>query len=247
LKDISTKTIEDYLINRREKDKVARKTANTELTALSGAFKYAVEMKYLRENPVKGIRRFPKKARKTPRFFDENELKRIIESETRPRYRDIWEFLAFTGLRKGELEHLEWPDVDFKNRVIHVRPKEDWEPKTKLSRTIPMHNRVYKILKERKKANESGRCVFVNDIGRPFKPDDLYSKLKPLLKRLGIEGNVHTFRHTFASHLVMAGVDLPTVASLLGHRDISTTMIYAHLAPEHLVNAVGKLSLQRCL
>jgi site-specific recombinase XerD len=53
---------------------------------------------------------------------------------------------------------------------------------------------------------------------------------------------LHTMRHTFASQLVMSGVDLATVRALLGHADIETTMIYAHLAPEHLKNAVEKLA-----
>ena len=52
---------------------------------------------------------------------------------------------------------------------------------------------------------------------------------------------IHSLRHTFASHLVMKGVDLPTVQKLMGHADIQTTMIYAHLAPDHLVEAVDKL------
>jgi len=60
--------------------------------------------------------------------------------------------------------------------------------------------------------------------------------------KIGIEpGNIHTFRHSFASHLIMSGVDLPTVQKLMGHSDIETTMIYAHLAPEHLKGAVDKL------
>jgi len=54
---------------------------------------------------------------------------------------------------------------------------------------------------------------------------------------------IHTLRHTFASHLVMNGVDLPTVKRLMGHTDIQTTMIYAHLAPEHLTDAVNKLNI----
>ena len=64
-----------------------------------------------------------------------------------------------------------------------------------------------------------------------------------IAKRAGLEGltKVHTFRHTFASHLVMCRVDLPTIQKLLGHADIQTTMIYAHLAPDHLAGAVDKL------
>jgi len=240
LSDIKTRHIEKYLIERREKDKVATKTANVELTALSGAFKHAIDMEYLLENPTNGIKRFHKKARKPPRFFTREELGLILEFEKRPLYRDIWEFLANTGLRKGELEHLEWSDIDFENREIKIRPKKNWETKTKKSRNVPMNDRVYEILKGTKRRSKIEN-VFVNSIGNPFKPDDLLSRLKPLLKRLKIKGNVHTFRHTFASHLVMNGVDLPTVGQLLGHKDISTTMIYSHLAPEHVKKAVNKL------
>ena len=62
-------------------------------------------------------------------------------------------------------------------------------------------------------------------------------------KAAGIESltKVHTLRHTFASHLVMKGVDLPTVKKLMGHSDIQTTMVYAHLAPDHLAEAVDRL------
>jgi len=65
-----------------------------------------------------------------------------------------------------------------------------------------------------------------------------------IAKQAGIEDltKLHTLRHTFASHLVMQGVDLPTVKKLMGHSDIQTTMIYAHLAPDHLADAVDKLA-----
>ena len=241
LSEIKTKHVEDYILSRKEKDKVAAKTANVELTALSGAYEHAIRLNYLRDNPAKGIKRFPKKARKAPKFFTKEELNLILEKEKKPIYRAVWEFLANTGLRKGELEHLEWDDIDFDNREIRVRPKADWETKTKDSRNVPMNERAFEILVNLRKRTKKEKTVFVNSIGNPFKPDDLYSKFKPLLKGLGIDGNVHTLRHTFASHLVMAGVDLATVGQLLGHKDISTTMIYAHLAPEHVKKAVDKL------
>jgi len=73
------------------------------------------------------------------------------------------------------------------------------------------------------------------------------TKLRERLIRIAKEANIegltklHTLRHTFASQLVMSGVDLPTVMKLMGHSDIQTTMIYAHLAPDHLADAVNKL------
>ena len=241
LSNITTRHVEEYILTRKERDKLAPKSANVELTALRGAFLFAIDMKYLRENPATGIKRFPKKARKPPKFFSKEELRLILESEPSPLYRSIWEFLANTGLRKGELEHLEWNDIDFENRLIRIRPKEDWETKTKDSRNVPMTDKVFEILKERKKVSKGEKVVFVSPCGTPFRPDDLYNRFKPLLKKLKIAGNVHTLRHTFASHLVMSGVDLTTVGQLLGHKDISTTMIYAHLAPEHVRKAVEKL------
>ena len=73
----------------------------------------------------------------------------------------------------------------------------------------------------------------------------LRERLIRIANQTGIEDltKLHTLRHTYASHLVMNGVDLPTVQRLMGHSDIQTTMIYAHLAPDHLVDAVNKLEL----
>ncbi len=77
-------------------------------------------------------------------------------------------------------------------------------------------------------------------------PVRLREKLIQIAMQAGIPGlaKIHTLRHTFASHLVMSGVGLSTVKKLMGHSDIQTTMIYAHLAPDHLAEAVDRLSFQ---
>ena len=74
----------------------------------------------------------------------------------------------------------------------------------------------------------------------------LRNELIKIAEKAGIEDftKVHTLRHTFASHLVMQGVDLPTVQRLMGHASVETTMIYAHLAPDHLSKAVNKLPIR---
>lgn len=65
--------------------------------------------------------------------------------------------------------------------------------------------------------------------------------IKRLCKKVGLKYSPHTLRHTFASYLVMEGIDIPTVAELLGHKKITTTMIYSHLTKKHLKKAVKKL------
>ncbi len=97
-------------------------------------------------------------------------------------------------------------------------------------------------LKAKRSKKPSASHVFSDKNGGKLKTK-LREKLIQIAMAAGIPDltKVHTLRHTFASHLVMAGVDLPTVKKLMGHSDIETTMIYAHLAPDHLSKAVEKL------
>ena len=78
-------------------------------------------------------------------------------------------------------------------------------------------------------------------MGNAYLSDFLTHRFKKFLRGLGIEGSLHSFRHTFASHLIMKGADLYSVSKLLGHASIKTTEIYAHLAPDYLKAAVGRL------
>ena len=95
-----------------------------------------------------------------------------------------------------------------------------------------------------KQCNDSTDYVF-DIINSSHSHNWLRLELIKIARKAGIQEltKIHTLRYTFASHLVMNGVDLPTVKRLMGHTDIQTTMIYAHLAPEHLSDAVNKLSL----
>lgn len=96
------------------------------------------------------------------------------------------------------------------------------------------------------KALKAANYVFpITDSGRSL--NWIRRELIKTAQKAGMEDTtkVHTLRHTFASHLVMSGADLPTAGKLLGHTDIATTMIYAHLAPDHVANAVTKLPFKR--
>jgi len=149
-----------------------------------------------------------------------------------------------TGMRKAELENLEWADIDFARRKIRIHRKESWQPKTG-ERDIPISDALYELLTTLKQKNDQSlrsNYVFCYRDGGKLKTK-LREKLIKIGQKAEIEDltRVHTLRHTFASHLVMQGVDLPTVKKLMGHSDIQTTMIYAHLAADHLADAVNKL------
>lgn len=220
-------------------------TINFEIGTLRTIFNMAIKWDYLRDNPTKNVKRLKVNDSKAPRFLTKKECQKLLEASPEP-LRNIFFTFLNTGMRKAELENLEWSDVDFKRRKIKIRRKDFWQPKTG-EREIPMNQGVCDLLKNSKADNEAdlkSNFVFPDKDGGKIKTklrEELiriarYAKIKDLTK-------LHSLRHTFASHLVMNGVDLPTVQKLMGHSDIQTTMIYAHLAPDHLAEAVERLQL----
>jgi integrase len=142
-----------------------------------------------------------------------------------------------TGFRASELRSLTWTDVEISRRMITVRAG---YAKNGEARRVPMNQLLTDILKSVKLANSEYGRVFCTRDGMPYR--SFRSAFERAVRKAGIaDFTFHDLRHTFASRLVMAGVDLPTVKELLGHRDISMTMRYTHLSSDHKQTAVGKL------
>lgn len=133
ISDIDVRSVEAYKALRMAKA-ISCWTMNNELKVLSCILKFGVENNYLEEIPR--IRRV-KIQKKSPRFLYVDEIGKVIAA-AHPNSRAMLQLMIFTGLRKGEVRHLEWGDVDLANRLLHVRPKETWGPKTESSsKTVP--------------------------------------------------------------------------------------------------------------
>ena len=220
-------------------------TINFEVGALRTIFNLAIKWDYIKVNPTKGVTKLKVNDSKPPRFLSQHECKKFLQACPSNLYPIYFTFLN-TGMRKGELENLEWSDIDFRRRKIAIKRKEDWQPKTG-EREIPMNDALVDLLQRLRpsKTMQKG-YVFSSSDGGKLKTK-LREKLIQIAKKAELKDltRVHTLRHTFASQLVMSGVDLPTVMKLMGHSDIQTTMIYAHLSPDHLSDAVNKLSFSK--
>ena len=153
---------------------------------------------------------------------------------------------------KKEKQELRWiaKDIKIEDYVLEYleyskanKTKHTLRNEKRTLRDLPQfladHNIQLFNLLDKKKKKEG--FVFLSPTGKKWHDTALLLEAKRIFKKVGIEGNLHELRHTFASHLIMAGVDLATVRELLGHPDIKTTMIYAHLAPEHLRGVTEKL------
>lgn len=218
-------------------------TINFEVNVLRTILYVAVKWGYLKDNPTKGITKLKVEESKQPRFLTEAECETLLKACSLRLYPIVFTFLN-TGMRKAELENLEWTDIDLKRKRISIRKKSFWQPKTG-ERHIPINDPLCDLLQRIKAENtKKGKSNFVFcDLDGSQIKYKVREQLIKTAKHAGIPDltKIHTLRHTFASHLVMKGIDLPTVQKLMGHADIQTTMIYSHLAEDHLSNAVDKL------
>jgi site-specific recombinase XerD len=233
------KTFEDYKSFRKQ-ERAHNRTINSELTVIRMMFRLAIQWHYAEKNPTDGVSKLKLPKKNPPRFLTADECEKLLANSNEWLYPIFYTFLN-TGLRKAELENLEWEDIDFNRRKIKVSIKDDWSPKTN-EREIPISNGLYPLLEKQKKTTNSN-YVFPDEEGNKIFKNRLLRRIKTLAKRLDLGDNIgiHTLRHTFASHLVMKGVDLATIKQLLGHSDIETTMIYSYLTEDHVNNAVDKL------
>ncbi len=232
LQRIGTAILEKYQIVRLKEVKPA--TINKEFTTIKHFFNKAIEKNYLKANPAKGIKAI-KSQQKFPRYLSKEKIQTLLDTAQGDMEEILITFLN-TGMRRGELTNLQWEDVHLKSRRITIQG----QTKSKRPRFIPINDSLLEVLQKRLKSQNSP-YVFPTRTGKPKDGHSLLRDIKLVYKKAGIEGNLHLLRHTFASHLIMSGVDLATVRELLGHSDIKTTMIYSHLAPEHLRGATEKL------
>ena len=167
------------------------------------------------------------------RYLSHEEMARLIEVADES-LRPILITALHTGLRRGELFHLTWQDADFKLGVIRVVYTKNGE-----RREIPMTDTLRGTLQHLPRHLASD-YVFTGKTGQGLV--DVRKRFYRGLREAKTEGFVfHDLRHTFASHLVMAGVDLMTVKEFLDHRDIKMTLRYAHLAPDYKRAAINRL------
>jgi integrase len=227
--EVTTWDVERYKARRREV--VTPATVNRELTILKRLFNLAIEWTDLHDNPVDGVR-----------FFKEPEraIRVLSGDEEKKLYKHCAEHLApiicialNTGMRRGELLGLCWEAVDLHQKIITVK-----QSKSGRVRHIPINDMAWNVLRSLPGSHDSGP-VF------KFRGESILN-VKKAFRRAVERAKIpycrfHDLRHTFATRMVLAGVDLPTVKDLMGHANINTTMRYAHPGPAHKRAAVARL------
>ena len=243
LDQVSLLLVEQHQVAQR-KAGYAGKTVQHQMVIIKQMIKWAVERDLLPRNPLVGLKVNQAEAELQP-CFGADQVEMVIAASAEP-LRSIVEVLAFTGMRIGELVWLTWDDVDLDRGFIHIRPKDAWVPKHGRSRVIPVHARVRAVLETLPRRH---RWVFAAAPSRKYpsgghqiSATHTLEKLKAVLRRLGIRGHLHTFRHFFISHCANSGIPPFQLMKWVGHADVKTVMHYYDLKDEESLWSMRRLS-----
>jgi len=213
-------------------------TIARKISSLKQFFAYLADSGLIPTNPFATFSA-PKISRYHPHYLSPDEIKKILESidlSTTAGVRDraIIELLYGCGLRISELLNLQLKDIEFEAGFVRVTGKGNKQ------RLIPMGQFAADSVKrwlECKTLDNPPKPLFYSRLNRPFSRPGLWKIIKKRVCQAGISKPVtpHTFRHSFATHLLEGGADLRVVQEMLGHADISTTQIYTTIDRDYIV------------
>ena len=236
LQEVNLEILEQFVVEESKKG-LERSSLARRISSLRTFFFFLVRERMVGENLAK-LLDAPRIQRNLPEILTPEEVERLIATcdGTSPRGlrdRAILELLYSSGLRVSELVLLEFSHLDLENGMIRLWGKGFKE------RVVPFgeeaRNTLIAYLERGRPVllkNSRSNYIFVGDSsGRPLTRQNVWTLVKGYARKAGIEKNItpHTFRHTFATHLLENGADLRIVQEFLGHSDIATTQIYTHV------------------
>ncbi len=218
-------------------------TVNVALRSLKAALSQAVMHGDLATHPMKGVK-LAKVIRPTfDPFITMDQFRTVVLPLVRSRRHQVAFSLAmYAGLRRAEIAHLRWRQIDPADKVIRIESDDSFQTKSGHGRLIPLSPSLASILTGQKRPRTASDLYVVS--GTPVPADDSaitrawkqyvpdFIAADPTFPPI----TLHGLRHSFATHLAMSGVSLHVLKAILGHADISTTMIYAHVEPSRALD-----------
>lgn len=212
------------------------------LSGVKGFFKYLLFEERMDKDPT-ALLEGPRLGRRLPDTLDYNEIVRLLEAidlstPEGGRNRAMLEVLYSSGLRVSELVELRIPNVYFDLGFLRVLGKGNKERLVPIGKDAMKYLRIYlqdiRVHVPVQKGFESH--AFLNKAGKKISRVTVFLVIKALAAKIGLKKSIspHTFRHSFATHLIEGGADLRAVQEMLGHESITTTEIYTHLDRDYL-------------
>lgn len=228
--------VRQFLVHLVEKRRVAWSTYNIHLCSLRFLFHVTLGQDTL----LAGIP-CPKEPKRLPVVLTFEEITQFFDACENLKQSAMFLCAYGAGMRVSEVVHLKIADIDSGRMMIHIRQGKGWR-----DRYVPLSPRLLQLLREYWKEYRPKEWLFTGQPAtNPLTSGTLIRHFRRVRQqaRLGKQATMHTLRHSYATHLLEAGVDLRTIQVLLGHRQIKTTAIYTHVSRELLESTPSPLDL----
>ena len=251
--DVPPTAVEEYMVERFLTHLLERKHKKSsqarELSGVKSFFNYLLITDKIETSPAEFISA-PKSSRTLPDVLSVSEVERIIRSiDTTTakgrRDRAMLELMYSCGLRVSELISLKMGDLFFGEGYIRVMGKGSKQRLVPIGRVAQEYVMLYLDDRKEKGNTRSEETLFLSNRNSQLSRVMVFTIIRQATEAAGITKAVspHTFRHSFATHLLAGGASIRQVQDLLGHENITTTEIYTHLNPDHLRGAIDKIKL----
>ena len=219
LADVTTPLLMTYRTARRKASSTV--TASSDMAVVRAFLSYCWRMRYIEENPCSRLPPMIRTPKKQKRILTMDEIGGVEKAAGDPPVRHLLGIAAFAGLRRGELFHLRWEDIDRAAGVVHVRNRPpEFVVKTYEERSVPLAATLADSLP----ADGQGRIFTL------AKHVDSFSDLsRAAFKAAKVTGSLHLFRHSWITYLLLAGYSVVQVMAWAGHSQIATTQGYTHV------------------
>ena len=247
--DISISFLRDYIYSAKQKRNLTQCSISKIIAILKSFFNYLEEEDIIVKNPTRKIK-MPKKKHKLPRIISQIEFEQLMSSidfspfrisKNSVRNKLIFSMLFYTGIRRNELLSLSFDDLNLSSSTITIRSGKGGK-----DRIIPLHPKVKCLLElyigQRLPLKDN--ALFIGEAGKRLCKATLINLLKTCLVLSGLDKkgySLHSFRHSFATHLIESGVDLFKVQRLLGHESLDSTKIYISFNSSQMAKTIERL------
>lgn len=246
---LGVEEVRQFQLHMLREQKLATGTVQNRMTALHFFFKKVLK----RHDPELYDMALTRTPKKLPVVLSPEEVEKLIDAAPNIRYRTILLLLYATGLRRTEASQLKLADIDSKRMVIHVH-----EGKNSRDRELPLTPKLLAELRDYWRVCKVKPRVYLfptrfkaaGEEERPITDKAVWHACRESARRSGLSKHFgpHTLRHSFATHLLENGTDLPTIQLLMGHQKLQDTTLYLHLSRRHLnaaVNPLEKINIRR--
>jgi integrase/recombinase XerD len=248
---VTARDLLEYLGYLRTERKNGDSAVNRHLTILRCFYDGLQALQYIRpvENPMEGFPRVKAAHQKLPVFLSKDEVARLLnapkgDSVLMVRDRTMLRLFYATGIRATECATLKEEDVDLENRTIRVTGKGGHQ------RSVPLNTSALAMMKHYRQVRgeiNPKACFFLSLRRKPMTRGAIYERVRKwaVVAKIDKVVSPHRLRHTCATHLANAGVEIVKIRDLLGHRQLSSTQIYMHTTAQDLKEAVEKHPIKR--